>query len=357
MRKHQIKLQIFLGVLSICLSGNRVFATTVKHLYAAEVPIASQSPADEQQAIQVALQNVLIKVSGSSKILENPEIQKLSQDARQLMQAYHYVRQAGGAEPFIFKVQFQSKPITDVLGKIKALWVAQRPLLLVWFGVKMDGAINLITADSESSVDNALLEALQQSASRRAIPILLPVVDINTMDQVRGSDVWQMRLPNIQSASRPYHPEAILVMRMEPSREAIWHGQATVVYNSQSAAFQAEGATAKAVVENLVDQVIDYISEHAKRSQSVQITKIDMLIDNINSIQDYGKLLKHLQSLNSISDVEVTQVKPHQVALQVSATGGDNELIKELSADPVFAVVELPKQVMSNALLHYRWLR
>ena len=88
MRK--ILTQLFTAILLSILVLAGEAATIPPDLNTAVVPVASQSPADLHQALVIALNQVLVKLSGNSQITALPGMTQQLANVEKFVQTYHY---------------------------------------------------------------------------------------------------------------------------------------------------------------------------------------------------------------------------------------------------------------------------
>lgn len=330
-------------------------AEKVSGLYSAIVPVQSQKSTDRIEGIQAAFKQVLIKLSGDSAVLDNKKIKQAIHNAPRFMEEYNYIKEAHGLNPLLLRVRFQSRALRTYLREQFAVWGEHRPLVLVWMAVRIDGATNLLYNET----DNELSEALKSAAKARAIPLLLPVLDMNSMTALRADDVWSLRLSAIKQASIPYAAGSVLIMRVAQTNSDNWHGSARLVLkDGKIQELQDDGDSAQAIVSKIVGEATDLIArEYTQKIHEATVSEVLLEVNNITDVTAYGQLLQHLKRDTNVKDVQVLNVKPSTVVLNVKVVGGHDQLKRDLSLDPALRLLPTTQLVTADNLQSYRWNR
>src|SRR5690606_21833758 len=98
--------------------------------------------------------------------------------------------------------------------------------------------------------------------------------------------------------------------------------------------------------EELVSQVVDqwaelYASRYAVAVGDVdQSPKVDVMLDVVTTLDDYGNVAKALQSLTPVVSVGPSRVRGERLTVQVAFTGELDQLREYIALDPRFVVQE-----------------
>lgn len=156
-------------LLLLCLSllSLSVFAEPLSGLYQVREPVASQQPAVRDQALQRALDTLLVRLTGDPEVLQNPSLAAVRQDPQQLILKYGYEGQA-------LVVDFDPASIRSQLQQAGLpLWGANRPSLLVWWLNESAGSTQLVGDGLEGA------QPLRDAAEYRGVPLYLPMADLD----------------------------------------------------------------------------------------------------------------------------------------------------------------------------------
>ena len=100
-------------------------AEVVRDIYAAQVPVADRSGKALASAARDALAQVLVKVSGSEEVLDNPVVAEALPGARSHVQQYAFQVEDGAALSARF--EFDASYITGLVTRARLpLWTAPR---------------------------------------------------------------------------------------------------------------------------------------------------------------------------------------------------------------------------------------
>jgi len=164
-------------------------------LFTVEVPIDRSDANAQTAAYRAALTEVLVRVTGTTAVIESEEMASLFPNPAQFVSRY----QAGPDDTLI--ISLERDAIERVLRQAGApVWGTERPLTLVWLAVDWGmGEREIVGADDPvrlpgdaRSIDrNKLLrERVQEVAGRRGIPVVFPLLDLEDLTNVSFSDIW-----------------------------------------------------------------------------------------------------------------------------------------------------------------------
>ncbi len=313
------------------LSAN---ASVVKNLYTGTVSVASQSSADRATALPQILQQVFVKVSGDSNVIDNNAIKQALANANLWMQEYHYVDQPTLA----LQASFDPAPINQLLNANHlSIWGSERPMLLVWL-VNDNKIIGAQAANSD------LPALLTQLSHQRGLPLLFPEMDLEDEQAVSAQDVTIFSLSTLQQAAKRYSVDGLLI-------GVIDHGQANwqLVLGNFNQAWQSQAATPEALLAAGVNHAVNFIASHHQQS-SAQYAKF--VITNVDSAQKFSALLTYLNQLTQLKNVEIKEVNGANVTLQAQINGGNDAL------KPIFDLsnsLQAQDDFLDPSTLRYRW--
>lgn len=107
----------FIIILCCIANSGFAFAASVENLYEGIVSVSSQNATVREQALQQALSQVLIKVSGNPQIISNDDIKNALQNPESYLLTYSYFNNTtSNNEPGLFlQVEFDPKSIMTIL--------------------------------------------------------------------------------------------------------------------------------------------------------------------------------------------------------------------------------------------------
>src|SRR6185503_14958298 len=126
---------------------------------------------------------VLVKVSGDPRLLDDPRVEALAQDAGSLVERFTYRDRMEGIpihdeqgshdRPHDLTTIFVPEKIDAVLASLGSKpWSAARPVVALVLGVKNGDRTFLLSSDGERGID--MRDSLAQASAKIAIPATLP---------------------------------------------------------------------------------------------------------------------------------------------------------------------------------------
>lgn len=327
-----------------------VYADSIKSLYQAQIPVNSQSVDERNAVLQSALQQVLIKVSGNSQILNNPDITHSITDLNTMIQAFGYTKATNG-QGYILTILFDKGSVNQLLLQAKVpVWGSERPLLLVWAEWEVfDKPAEIIGSDSP----HPLVALLTQNAENRGIPIAFPTMDLNDINAVAVNDIVNMSIPPLQSASQRYHSDGLLIVRAFQLTNGS-NVQAKLVLGNDQWSWNLQSATLDDNLRILVNNVSDVLA--ARYSTLIndpgQQTQTTVKIVGVNRHGDLLQILRYLKRLTPVAEVEPTAVSGQEVVLSINLRGSQTSLLSAISAENKLTLVS---DLNTDKTLVYRW--
>lgn len=325
-------------------------AEVVQDLYVAEVPIAEQSAAALAVASGEALADVLVKVSGSIAVLQNPAVVAALGQARSHVQQYAYSREEGAEDTLLARFEFDHAYVARLVREAGLpFWTANRPEVLVWLVAEDAGGRYFVNGDSAPELTAQLLAAF----SRRGVPVQVPLYDLADSTMITPEDVWQLNGSALRAASGRYHVQDVIGGRLATLSDgsiagdwAYLHGDDRIdrsVSASERGEFLRGGAGI--VAEGMA-------ARYAVASSVLDTGSVGISVAGVNSYADYAAVVAWLESLELIDSADVAWVRGDMIELRLQAQGDAGQLAR---------IIELNKRLLpepANAAasqLNYRW--
>ena len=301
-------------------------AVDVPTLYTAEVAFDATARDAREEAYEVALAEVILRVSGS----------ELSRNAAALEELFPnpaaYVMQfRPGAEDTLW-VSFDGVAIEQTLRAAgQTVWGSDRPLTVVWLAVDWgQGRREIVAADdpeyeesdSRSINRNELLrERVLEIAERRGLPLVFPLLDTVDLQSVTFSDIWGGFDERVIEASRRYAADSILIGRIRPgsNRRENW-----------SYFFSGDNRSWNGPPEVVVGQIADLLASEFAVGGNAPLESVAIAVSGVVSVDLYGRLHNILESVSLIEEFAVSEVSGDRVSLRVGVRGGAERLRRAL---------------------------
>jgi hypothetical protein len=335
-------------------------SATVQGLYSASVAVVGQDALERQRGFRLALESVLAKLTGDGVVATLPELDPLMRNASAHVAQYRYralettassqSESAGtnlnttdsGAEPalpatsieatHVLKVSFAPASLNRALNKLGLpLWGAERPETLLWLAVEETADRYILGSASR----NQVRESLDQVAEKRALPILLPLMDLQDRSVIHFSDVRGGFTRRVQEASTRYGVDTILTGSLRRHQSG-WSARWVLFRNQRIYRWQANG-------EEIVDVIIvgmeGLANQLAKEfSISVSYSKASVIllrVDLIESLDDYARVLAYLGGLAVVEKVSVETITPLVSYFRLDTLGGGDNLRNAIALNSV----------------------
>ncbi|MEX0951723.1 MAG: DUF2066 domain-containing protein [Gammaproteobacteria bacterium] len=326
---------LYLLACSLLLAPAVLIAMPVSGLYEAEVRVADQSDANRGQALRSALTEVLVKLTGDSAATSQPALAELvKQPDRYLLQYRYREREmpvAAGAATDVettttlwLQASFDANALDAALRYANvAAWGRERPSTLVWLA-EADSAAQAV-AGMEQSTD--LLAPVLEQAKRRGLPLLLPLMDLQDAASLPARAIVAGDADKIAEASARYPADVVLAISVRAGETATakWLAQFS---DGSSASWNSRGDSRAAALTAGMDELAERLAtRYAPRGQSAGgVEQITLLVEAVNSLQDYARTQTYLAGLSGVSRVEVSRVRNDRVTFLVEARSGREAL-------------------------------
>lgn len=311
-------------------------AIRVSGLYQAEVVVADQTRPVRAQGIVSALREVLVKLTGDRFAPSGAAAAPVLGNAEGYVQQYRYrevtVPPAAEGQPASRElhlwVQFDQDALDrDLRGRGIPVWGAERPSTLLWIVIRDAQGTRWLTPDD----DPLLFSVINERAGARGITLISPLLDLQDTGALQTSDVWGGFRTPIMDASARYQTDAVLSGAVESSGNGIWEGRWIAFLGDQSTTWSSQADIADEMLEEGVDGMADILAN--RFAQAVNPGAVDQLtisVSGVNNVDQYARVLKYLESLNAVSDLQVVHVAPGQLSIRLTAHGGEAALSQSI---------------------------
>lgn len=324
-------------LLVLCSPG---FAVEVAGLYQATVAVETRGDTGEQQrAFTEGMQQVLLKISGQEMVLENPAIRNALNNAQNYVESWSYdTREQPAADPgqpaqsiLEMQIDFFRPELDELLSDTNiAVWPTNRQATLVWMVEESELGVRRVLGQDD---DGELINSLQREAQKRGIPLLLPLLDLDDRRFVDTEQLWNLDDEHIQSISRRYSAESVLVIRVFSSLGDEFLGRSKYYFRGQQLSLDIYGDSldelVTAPVNLAADELAAYYAVRLGR-QGAGVTAY-MSVEGVEDLRDYADLLNYIDSLTDVSDYMVSSISEDKVELKLSTGGQIRQLVESIA--------------------------
>lgn len=320
-------------VLLLCLPW--LAPQAASDLFEAEVVVSDQTPAVRRTALQGALREVLVRVTGQQGVLTTEPVQELLGNPEQLVQQYRYFTEPQQEPPLLkLWVRFDGDAIRQAVQQQGlAYWGGERPDTLVWLAVEDRGRRYVVSADDSSDVHRAVAAAARQ----RGVPVLFPLMDLEDEGQVHFSVIWGGYLDKVLAASQRYNPQSVLIGRLNRSPSGGWTSRWELNVagrpNSWSDSHQQLDALARQGIDDVADRLATQFSVAAPGDVSADGVSIQ--VQGIETLAAYARISNYLATLTSVRAVQVSEVTPTAVRYALQLSGSQDRLMRTIAIGTV----------------------
>ncbi len=340
MLRYLLKYFVVIPFLFHCIS---LSAGEVKDLYSAKVLVASQGKTHRTQALRSAMQAVLLKVGGHNSVLSNAKIKSQLRRVNSFVSLYSY--ETIGDKTYL-QVSFQATKINDLFVAANLpIWGSLRPQVIVWF-VNEQGLSRQIIAESSLTEFPQIIENF---ASQRGLPVVLPLVDLDDLNQISAADIWGRFLEPIDSASQRYLADVIITVRLSNSSllptelvdnncqllcQQVYLLDWSIITPvnddlQQQFSRQYQGGEPKELLVSALSDITKQLYDtYALATDSTKQYLID--VTNIDSLRTYVEVNQFLQSLTSVRSVTLVSANASQRRFSLSLLGSEQALLASL---------------------------
>lgn len=315
-----------------------VFAAgEVKNLYEAEVNVVDKDPRVRKEAFGLALMQVAIKVSGRRGAAANPVVIEAIKEPSRFVQQfrYHNVAPTGSEDPaaeipaLALWVQFDA-PAVDTLMSEAGLpvWGRVRPSVLVLVAVETATGRELLSSDDAGG----WADFVGRIGAERAVPLVLPLMDLEDRSRLRASDVWAGFEDNVQGAAQRYQSEGVLLGRAYERVPNFWEARWRLLLGDGRHEWVDQGEGLDAVLLAGVHEGADRLASRFGAATATTVASgVEVSVAGIRSLRDYARTLKYLDALDGVKRVDVTSVDSENVSFRLDARGG-RESVRQVIA-------------------------
>jgi hypothetical protein len=321
-------------------------------LYEAEVEVPDQGPGARTEGMRQAMAAVLLKVSGTSRVNGDAALAEAMQSPARYVQQYRYRSESPGEEApaesdgkaplerLLLQVNFDQKSIDGLLrSQGYNIWGEARPATLIWLAVEDSGSRVLVGAN-----DGGLLrELFDREAERRALPIVLPLLDLNDQRRVRTADVWGEFLDTIREASQRYDAQALLVGRLYPLSSRRWEARWALDYRGEVERWQSQSGNVEALVSEVVGRVTDTLAQRFAQSFVAGSGQLLLRVEGVTNLSDYRRVLDYLKGVHGVRQATAETLSAAAVRFRLATEGGSEAVLQVIALGDTLERIEQPQ--------------
>ncbi len=307
--------------------------TAGENYFSARIPVASQDVSARQEAIQKALEQVVIKVSGR---LDAPTKITAIKDAGRYVRQFRYsqptdIEREAGIETLLL-AEFDAAMVRNLLKDNSInLWPENRPQVLVWaIEDRIEGGRQLITNPKHPII----LELLAQ-ARGRGLPVLLPLWDLDDQLMLTDEQLWSFDSESLLAASSRYDVNTILAARYTETSSGEWLASWQLMHADDMSSYDVRSPDVTSLAASAINPVIDLlVARYAVNTSVADSGDVkNMVIKGIASYAQYQSALTYIKSQPLISSVSLVAIIGDELHFKVSMSATWQQLNDAFALD------------------------
>jgi len=335
-----VKFFLFNLVLMVSFSG---YSVEVNDLYQASIRVENQSSNLRAEALKNVMRSVLLKVGGQEQILEHQAIKQAVSRYQQFVSQYRYFRKNDALHVM---AQFDEAKINQLFQQAGlSLWGRLRPQILVWL-IDENELSRTVIADSSLS---ELPKVISEFSNTRALPMMLPLMDLDDANTIVQSDVWGRFAAPIKAQSSRYAFDALLVVRFSNSsllpendideteqctgllcqQETNYVADWSLISENQIFSEPYQGDNKSSLMREILQDVSDKI--YQRYALSTELNN-DYIIDvaNVDSLETFVDVSNFLTQLSAVEQATLVQAKGENYRFKLQLIGSKQALMASL---------------------------
>ena len=311
-------------ILFFALFCTSLMAEPVSGLYNGRVLVADQTAQSRSKGVDQALEQVLIKLTGNSKIMQLPGIQQAVSNNNNFIASVGYTKLPLGRSEelpgFALQVSFSAQAIDQLVRRAQLpILPAGRPTLVFWV-VRDDAETGRQFVSEQVFPD--FTQSFQQIMHDRAAPYQLPALDLEDQLSLSVNEAWSMREETIEVASQRYAADGWAVLRFFTTTSGQVRGSWIYRLGDQRGFNDVRDETTGLFVPLAVNGLVDSLSAQFTYIPQTDTSELVVQINRVDSFSDYQAVLSQLQKLELVQSLNVFAVKGDKLFLTLDIEGG-----------------------------------
>lgn len=293
------------------------------------IPVSAQTETAKKEAENKAFEQLLRVLTMSDG---NDQFSTMSPE--QFLESYRYEETATGLQ---LSVRF------DQTGLVKALQEQgiavvrdNRPSLLVLTAIQEPND-NWVVGESSQSVYH---QGLQEQAQPRGLMLFFPLMDLDDIQTLAFSTVWNDPLERLWPSVQRYHPQGVLVGKVNVDNDGSIHSSWTLDLRNQRYDWDIPAQEPSEMFVILIDNISavyrNLFTLHAQQDHQT----VRLRVDGVHDLTTLNTVIAALKSLEGVSEARTYSVSPQVATFDVTVLGNRQALVDALAMSPHFNAVD-----------------
>lgn len=333
-------------------------ALPVQGLYQEEIAVANQSDQERHRAYRDAFVSVVTKVTGETRWLEHPQVASALNSSDRFVAEVSF--RSGGTtsqQAGQFDVRFDQSLIDNLLESANIpVWDVNRASVLLWVTVQDTSGRRTMLG---SSAEHQLLDQVRLFSDNRAVPVLIPLLDLEDRQIVSVDRAWALDADALRRAANRYAADSVLAGRILITAAGDIVGFWQFLFRDEVQIFDHISNDQASYMEVPLDRAAVTLAGYfgLVASEFEREDQVLMRVDGISDLQNHTRLLQYLESLSVVRQVTVSALRADSLELNLKLVGTGQTLTDFISLGRDLEPVNFEPGQQVGELLHYRWTR
>lgn len=298
------------------------------------MPLSERSERGQADALQAALRQVLVRVTGRRDAGDDAALAPLVTDARSFVQQFRVI--AGDQ----FFAGFDGVKLERaIIDSGRQLWGQHRPATLV---VLIDDTLRPIV-QSEAG-DSELKRAFTRGATLRGLPIIWP----SAGRPVELAEVSNASADELRALAARFGADALLLGRATGSSSTGWQVQWTLVPSGEPSQWRGS-------LEEGAHGAADWFARVFAAAPAIGDVDVAIVVGGITDLRAYASVTDYLESLTLIRSLAVDQLSGDSVVYRARVQGDADRLARAIGLGRRLEPLDQPGDPPAGAALSFRY--
>ncbi len=311
--------------------------------YRIETPVSQQTAEAKALAAQVALKDLLWRVTGQKLSEKTPGLSNAFKQADQYVESFAYIQPAPSqpAGELLLQLQFSPSAIKQLVHTYQLpVWPEQRAKILVWLFKQDNGRVLLLNDPNAPEV-----QALQAAAKLRGRPVRWAKPWLEELAGFTPSRVLSAQGEAVLNASFSYGLDTLLIGLLNGDT-----GEWLLVQPDEKT--PVKGADPAQALHKLADALAKRYSLGSTANAPLQTLTLTV---EVASFAKWQQLMQYLKQQPQVKRLTLMAAVDNQLTLQLSLQGSLAQWTLQLAQEKRLIPMPETNTASNPPLLRYRW--
>lgn len=327
------------------LLASASFGAQIDNLYMAKVNVADRGEAARTQGIREGFLQVLVRVTGQDSVRTNAYVRSYLSKAQSFLQRFSYEKNT--ADDWQLILHFDATAVQNFLADAQLpVWQSNRPLVMLWLATEEGYERFIVEENSEQG------RTIAELAERRALPVILPLMDLEDTTSIEVSDVWGRFMQPVMTASARYQPDVVVAAKIERSPDGQWTGRGQMFFDGRMLPLNVSGEDFVEAVDAMLAQVAAHLSQRYAVLPSSGTGSAIYLKFNTPDVVTLAKIENYLEGLLPVQSVHTVELSEGSVTFRLRLAGSEQAAMEAMALDGMVRVVVSPTEAGETSKIY-----